>query len=89
MSADPAVEASSAVDVVRCCYARGGGDSGREVRAIAVGAKDATTAPGSKAFTTAVARGSIPAPPASATSIASAGAQTLRILHSFLSAAVL
>jgi len=77
------------LNVVRGCYARGGGDSGREVRATAVGANGATTSPGSKELTTVVARGTMPAPADSATSIASAGAHALRILHSFLPAAVL
>jgi hypothetical protein len=77
------------LNVVRRCYARGGGDSGRDVRAIAVGADNATTSPGSKELTRAVAGGSMPPVPAKATSIASAGAQRLRILHSFLSGAVL
>jgi len=66
------------------CYARGGGGSGGTVRAIEVGASGARNSPGAKLLTTDVVRSTSPVPPASATSIASAGAQALRILHSFL-----
>ena len=53
------------------------------VRAIEVGAIAGTKSPATKLFTTAVDRSTRPVPPASATSMASTGAQALRILHSF------
>jgi hypothetical protein len=65
-------------------YGRGGGGSGGTVRTIELGEIDGTNSPATKPFTTDVARSTGPVPPASATSIASTGAQALRILHSLL-----